>query len=77
MVAGIGCGHGIPAFYASVPDAMCWLDWVMTCLPLAEADVEDRQQVDATMTIITIVIENNNNNYRFWQEEPTGVSPIR
>ena len=29
---GVGCGREIPAVYSSVPEAMCWIDWVMSCL---------------------------------------------
>jgi len=28
---GVGCGGEVPAVYSSVPDAMCWVDWVMSC----------------------------------------------
>jgi len=45
---GFGCGEKIPAIYSSVSDAMCWIDWVMSCVPLARSDVNFK----------TITIEN-------------------
>ena len=35
------CGQGIPAIYSSVPDAMCWIDMIMTCVPLAAEDINN------------------------------------
>merc|ERR1712080_75323 len=29
---GIDCGNEVPAVYSSVPYAMCWIDWVMSCV---------------------------------------------
>ena len=46
MAWGIGCGEGIPAIYASVPDAMCWIDWVMTCVKLATEDINNKVDED-------------------------------
>ena len=28
---GIGCGNGIPGVYASVKDALCFIDWDTQC----------------------------------------------
>jgi len=33
---GVECGHPVPAVYSSIPDAMCWIDWVMSCKPEAD-----------------------------------------
>merc|ERR1711953_873089 len=33
---GIGCGNEIPSVYSNVPGSMCWIDWVMSCVPLAD-----------------------------------------
>ena len=38
---GIECGQGIPAIYSSIPDAMCWIDMIMTCVPLATVDINN------------------------------------
>jgi len=37
---GLGCGDDVPAIYSSIPSAMCWVDWVMSCIPLAERDID-------------------------------------
>jgi len=42
---GIGCGDGIPAIYASIPDAMCWIDQIMTCVPLAARDINNDDEI--------------------------------
>jgi len=33
---GYGCNDGNPAIYSSVAAGMCWIDYVMTCNPLAQ-----------------------------------------
>eukprot|EP00092_Neocalanus_flemingeri_P108399 GFUD01139220.1.p1 GENE.GFUD01139220.1~~GFUD01139220.1.p1 ORF type:complete len:549 (+),score=122.63 GFUD01139220.1:95-1741(+) len=38
---GIGCGSEVPAVYSSIPNSMCWIDWVMSCIPEAEYDIDD------------------------------------
>jgi len=38
---GVGCGTEVPAVYSSIPDAMCWIDWIMSCKPLAKYDIDD------------------------------------
>jgi len=38
---GIGCGDKIPSVYSSIPEAMCWIDWVMSCIPKAEYDIDN------------------------------------
>ena len=50
MAWGVGCAEGLPAIYSSVPDAMCWIDSVMTCQPLANQDVYERQEVTEKRT---------------------------
>ena len=37
---GLGCGDDVPAIYSSIPSAMCWVDWVMSCVPIAETNVD-------------------------------------
>merc|ERR1712025_537137 len=37
---GLGCGDDVPAIYSSIPAAMCWVDWMMSCIPLAEKDID-------------------------------------
>jgi hypothetical protein len=34
---GVECGQAVPSVYSSIPDAMCWIDYVMSCY--GEADV--------------------------------------
>merc|ERR1711936_154184 len=38
---GIDCGNEVPAVYSSVPYAMCWIDWVMSCVGESERNVEN------------------------------------
>jgi len=33
---GVECGKPVPAVYSSIPHAMCWIDWVMSCRPEAD-----------------------------------------
>ena len=35
----VGCGEEVPSVYSSVPAAMCWIDWVMSCVPITEYDI--------------------------------------
>jgi len=37
---GLGCGDPVPSIYSSVPHAMCWIDWVMSCVPLSNINVD-------------------------------------
>ena len=37
---GVGCGSEVPSVYSSVPAAMCWVDWVMSCRPLAKFNID-------------------------------------
>ena len=43
---GIDCGQGIPAIYSAVPDAMCWIDMIMTCVPLGTADINNEKETE-------------------------------
>ena len=43
MSHGKGCGSEVPASYSSVAGSMCWVDWVMSVVPLAKYDVDDRE----------------------------------
>ena len=36
MAWGIDCGQEIPAVYSNVAGSMCWIDWIMSCVPLSE-----------------------------------------
>jgi len=38
---GIECGNEVPAVYSSVPYAMCWIDWVMSCIGESDRNVEN------------------------------------
>lgn len=38
---GVGCGEEIPAVYSNVAGGMCWIDWVMSCSPLADFNIDD------------------------------------
>eukprot|EP00090_Calanus_glacialis_P017552 TRINITY_DN2728_c0_g1_i9.p1 TRINITY_DN2728_c0_g1~~TRINITY_DN2728_c0_g1_i9.p1 ORF type:complete len:527 (-),score=114.06 TRINITY_DN2728_c0_g1_i9:161-1741(-) len=38
---GVGCGDEVPSVYSSIPAAMCWIDWVMSCVPIAEYDIDN------------------------------------
>ena len=37
---GLGCGDDVPAIYSSIPRAMCWVDWVMSCVDIAETNID-------------------------------------
>jgi len=38
---GIDCGKEVPAVYSSVPYAMCWIDWVMSCVGESDKNVDN------------------------------------
>merc|ERR1711915_235533 len=38
---GVGCGEEVPSVYSSVPNSMCWIDWVMSCVPPAQYDIDN------------------------------------
>jgi len=38
---GVGCGDEVPSVYSSIPAAMCWIDWVMSCVPIARYDIDN------------------------------------
>ena len=38
---GIGCGNEIPSVYSNVAGSMCWIDYVMSCVPLAEYYIDN------------------------------------
>jgi len=38
---GVGCGTEVPAVYSSIPEAMCWVDWVMSCIPDAQYNIDN------------------------------------
>merc|ERR1711892_1336885 len=38
---GIGCGDEVPSVYSSIATSMCWIDWVMSCTPIAEYDIDN------------------------------------
>jgi len=48
---GIGCGDEIPSVYSSVPDSMCWIDWVMSCIPRADFDIDNVEADDLDIRI--------------------------
>jgi len=37
---GIGCGDPVPSVYSSVSHAMCWVDWLMSCVPPSNTNVD-------------------------------------
>jgi len=37
----IGCGDNLPAIYSSVSHAMCWIDYIMTCVPYASFNTNE------------------------------------
>ena len=38
---GIGCGDQIPSIYSNVAGSMCWVDWIMSCVPLSDYYIDD------------------------------------
>jgi len=36
---GVECGKPVPSVYSSIPNAMCWIDWVMSCVGDAETNI--------------------------------------
>ena len=40
MAWGIDCGQEIPAVYSNVAGSMCWIDWIMSCLPLSDYNID-------------------------------------
>ena len=37
---GVGCGNEIPSVYSKTSGSMCWIDWVMSCVPQAEYNID-------------------------------------
>jgi len=37
---GLGCGEAVPSVYSSVPDSMCWIDYVMSCVSASDNDID-------------------------------------
>ena len=38
---GVGCGNEIPSVYSKTAASMCWIDWVMSCVPLSEYNIDN------------------------------------
>jgi len=43
---GIRCGAEVPAVYSSVAGGMCWIDWVMSCVPSARYNIDGSTNLD-------------------------------
>jgi len=43
---GVGCGSEIPSSYTNVAGSMCWIDWVMSTVPLSQYNVDDFEDTD-------------------------------
>lgn len=65
---GKGCGTTIPSLYSSVPAAMCWIDWVMSCIPLAEYDIDNNFVDDQDIRDGTSVESKNKLSSRHCEE---------
>merc|ERR1711936_1077265 len=46
---GVGCGTEIPASYSNVAGAMCWIDWVMSTVPMSKYDVDNEETPEDTL----------------------------
>jgi len=46
---GVGCGTEIPASYSNVAGSMCWIDWVMSTVPLSKYDVDNEETSEDTL----------------------------
>jgi len=44
---GFGCGDKIPAIYSAIPAAMCWIDWVMSCI--SQSGLNVKKEVDISL----------------------------
>ena len=40
MAWGVGCGNQIPSVYSKTAGSMCWIDWVMSCVPVADFNID-------------------------------------
>ena len=41
---GVGCGNEIPSVYSDTAGSRCWIDWIMSCVPLAEYNIDNTGQ---------------------------------
>jgi len=41
---GVGCGNEIPSVYSKTAGSMCWIDWIMSCVPLSDYNIDDSGQ---------------------------------
>jgi len=55
---GVGCGTEVPAVYSSVPEAMCWVDWVMSCIPDAQYNIDNTFVEDLDIRGTTVQSKN-------------------
>ena len=39
MAWGVGCGSEIPSVYSNTAASMCWIDWIMSCVPLSDYNI--------------------------------------
>ena len=37
---GVGCGNQIPSVYSKTAGSMCWIDWVMSCVSVADFNID-------------------------------------
>jgi len=67
---GIGCGDKIPSVYSSIPSSMCWVDWVMSCVPIAEYDIDNTfvEDLDIRRTSVDSVNKLTTNDCGGWLE---------
>ena len=54
MSHGVGCGSEIPSSYTNVAGSMCWIDWVMSTVPLSQYNVDDFE-VNKTKSILDAI----------------------
>eukprot|EP00092_Neocalanus_flemingeri_P070815 GFUD01086953.1.p1 GENE.GFUD01086953.1~~GFUD01086953.1.p1 ORF type:complete len:499 (+),score=148.06 GFUD01086953.1:82-1578(+) len=68
---GLGCGDAFPAVYSSIPSAMCWIDWVMSCVGLAERNIDrtSADDFDLRGTEVESVNKISSGDCREWMED--------
>ena len=73
---GFGCGEGIPAIYSSVPHSMCWIDWVMTCVPYASVNINKSPYTAANLSSKESLNQLTEADCRGWLDEHQDLKDI-
>lgn len=57
---GIKCGEAVPAVYSSLAADMCWIDWVMSCVPLSSQFLNLKLVESVDLRIVEDIVPSKN-----------------